>query len=160
MQALHFVIEQIAICPRDPERAKVLLSDMGAVGWVEDHVKAKGKVFGFAGDNEANLSFNYNMFQGSEFEVLEYTAGSNWMAENSRINSVSHLGTHCTDEDLEGWRAFFDERGIKAAQEVETFSHTNQFLIDTKRTYQYVIFDTKEILGVDVKFIVRKEAKG
>ena len=40
------------------------------------------------------------------------------------------------------------------AQEVMTESHTNP-VIAGKRTYNYVIFDTKEILGVDVKFIVR-----
>jgi hypothetical protein len=35
-------------------------------------------------------------------------------------------------------------------------SHTNP-VISGKRWYNYVIFDTKEILGVDLKFIVRKE---
>ena len=47
-----------------------------------------------------------------------------------------------------------DERGIKVAQEVFTKSHTNP-VIAGKRKYNYVIFDTKEILGVDLKFIVR-----
>jgi hypothetical protein len=42
------------------------------------------------------------------------------------------------------------------AQEVLTQSHTNP-VISGKRWYNYVIFDTKDILGVDLKFIVRKE---
>ena len=76
------------------------------------------------------------------------------MKEQSRINSISHLGMHCTADELLNWRDFFDERGIKVAQEVFTKSHTNP-VIAGKRKYNYVIFDTKEILGVDLKFIVR-----
>jgi hypothetical protein len=33
-------------------------------------------------------------------------------------------------------------------------------LIDQKRKYHYVIFDTRAILGTDLKFIVRRENAG
>jgi len=151
---MKFIIEQIAICPKDPSKAKQLLKDMGAVDWSEDRVIAKGKVFDNQSENTADLSFNYDLIQGKEFEVLNYIAGDNWMKEQSRVNSVSHLGMHCTADELLNWRDFFDERGIKVAQEVFTKSHTNP-VIAGKRKYNYVIFDTKEILGVDLKFIVR-----
>ena len=140
---MKFIIEQIAICPKDPSKAKQLLKDMGA-----------GKVFDNQSENTADLSFNYDLIQGKEFEVLNYIAGDNWMKEQSRVNSISHLGMHCTADELLNWRDFFDERGIKVAQEVFTKSHTNP-VIAGKRKYNYVIFDTKEILGVDLKFIVR-----
>lgn len=55
---MKFMIEQIAICPKDPARAKQLLKDLGADEWAEDHVVATGKVFGEDGTNEADLSFN------------------------------------------------------------------------------------------------------
>ena len=151
---MKFIIEQIAICPKDPSKAKQLLKDMGAVNWSEDRVIAKGKVFDNQSENTADLSFNYDLIQGKEFEVLNYISGDNWMKEQSRINSISHLGMHCTADELLNWRDFFDERGIKVAQEVFTKSHTNP-VIAGKRKYNYVIFDTKEILGVDLKFIVR-----
>ena len=151
---MKFIIEQIAICPKDPSKAKQLLKDMGAVDWSEDRVIAKGKVFDNQSENTADLSFNYDLIQGKEFEVLNYIAGDDWMKEQSRVNSVSHLGMHCTADELLNWRDFFDERGIKVAQEVFTESHTNP-VIAGKRKYNYVIFDTKEILGVDLKFIVR-----
>lgn len=158
---MKFTIEQIAICPSDPSAAKDLLRDMGAVEWSEDHVVADGWVFGYPSRNEADLSFNYDLVGGNEFEVLHYTQGPNWMddreAKNDwprRVNSVSHLGMHCTDEELFAWREFFSERGISIAQEVVTESHTNP-VIAGKRNYNYVIFDTKSILGVDLKFIVR-----
>lgn len=156
---MQFFIEQIAINPIDPAAAKKLLSEIGAMAWADDHVVASGYVFGEPGKNEANLSFNYNLGKNDaaplEFEILEYTEGNNWM--NRRPHSVSHLGMHCTAEELLRWREFFHARGIGVAQEVVTESHTNPAIKDSRR-YNYVIFDTADILGVDLKFIVRLPA--
>lgn len=153
---MKFIIEQIAICPAKPAEAKKLLEDMGCGGWVEDVVVAEGEVFGIPGENKANLSFNYDMIAGKEFEVLDYTEGKNWMMFDDRPNTVSHLGMHCSASELSEWRTFFAERGYLVAQEVNTISHTNE-VIKGKRTYNYVIFNTRAVLGVDIKFIVRKD---
>lgn len=152
---MKFFIEQIALCPKNPEKAKKLLTEIGAVDWQNDHVAAEGEVFGIDGANEADLSFNYDMLSNAnELEILNYTDGDNWMNHNCRQNSISHLGMHCSEDELVKWREFFKERNIIVAQEVFTKSHTNPVIKD-KRKYNYVIFDTKEILGVDLKFIVR-----
>lgn len=160
---MKFVIEQIAIVPHNPQAAMRLLTAMGAAEWVTDHVVASGLVDSAPGRNEADLNFNYQMGavtepDGSapalEFEVLNYTSGPNWM--RGRPNSVSHLGMHCSEEDLVKWRAFFKDRGIVVAQEVLTESHSNPHIAG-KRWYNYVIFSTRAILGVDLKFIVRKD---
>jgi hypothetical protein len=157
---MQFFIEQIALCPQNPRLAKQLLSEMGAVEWHEDRVVAGGEVYGKPSANVANLSFNYQLSASEpralEVEVLHYVKGQNWMQEASRHNSISHLGMHCTDEQLVQWRAFFAERQIRVAQEVFTQDHTNP-VIAGKRWYNYVIFNTKAILGVDVKFIVRHD---
>ena len=153
---MKFKIEQVALNPADPKRAIQLLKEMGAEDWARDHVCAKGSVF-FRQDeeNEANLSFNYDMLtEANELEVLEYTKGENWMAYHG--NRVSHLGMHCSEEELDKWKVFFRERDICIAQEVKTHSHTNP-VIKGKRLYHYVIFDTFPILGVDIKFIVRRD---
>lgn len=167
---MKFAIEQIALCPSDPDAAIKLLSDMGLDEWARDHVVAVGRVFGCGGTNEADLAFNYQATNGLpgipgtivkfseikplELEVLHYTKGPNWMEE--RGPSVSHIGMHCTMEELGKWRAFFAQRNIQEVQTVRTLSHTNP-VIAGKRSYNYVIFGTREILGVDVKFIVRIE---
>lgn len=149
----QFKIDQVALYPKDPERAKELLTAMGAGDWAEDVVIAVGDVRGKEGMNKASLSFDYSLLENArELEVLQYKDGPNWM--DNRAPRVSHLGMHCSYDELEEWRAFFHERNIKVAQEVETYSHTNP-VIAGKRWYKYVIFDTYEILGVDVKFIVR-----
>jgi len=152
---MKFTIEQIAICPHNPAAAIELLTALGAGEWAHDHVCASGTVFGEDAENEADLAFNYQLGNAKEFEVLHYTAGDNWMAGLPRTNSVSHLGMHCTAEELAGFKALFAARNIGIVQEVDTLSHTNP-VIDGKRLYHYCIFDTKPILGTDLKFIVRR----
>lgn len=161
---MKFRIEQLAISPADPVKAKELLIAMGFETWVEDHVKAQGEVgYSFNCMNEADLSFNYEAFAGKEFEVLNYTDGPNWLTSakcmqnrsgSSDLSLASHIGMHCTHAELQEWRDFFAARDIRIAQEVFTRSHTNEAIKDTRR-YNYVIFDTRAILGIDVKFIVR-----
>jgi len=153
-----FQIEQVAICPINPQAAIELLAALGALEWARDHVVAFGEVFGIPAANEADLAFNYSMddcAKPMEFEVLNYTEGDNWMSESPRLNSVSHFGMHCTEEELAEYKEFFHGRRINIAQEVDTTSHTNPF-IDGKRLYHYCIFSTKHILGTDLKFIVRR----
>lgn len=156
---MKFFIEQIALCPPNPAAAINLLKQLGLDDWVKDHVVAGGRVYGEPGKNEADLAFNYQNTRPEgkplELEVLHYTTGPNWMA--GRPPMVSHLGMHCTAEELEKFRRRFADMGIRVAQEVFTESHTNPFLLEQKRKYQYVIFDTRDILGTDLKFIVRRE---
>jgi len=156
---MKFFIEQIALCPPNPELARSMLTALGLNEWVHDHVVAGGKVFGEPGKNEADLSFNYQNTRPEgkplELEVLHYTTGPNWVAGRAPI--VSHLGMHCTAEELDKFRRKFADMGVRVAQEVFTESHTNPFLIEQNRKYQYVIFDTRAILGTDLKFIVRRE---
>jgi hypothetical protein len=153
---MKFKIEQVALCPEDPEAAMELLTALGAGDWAKDHVVAQGSVYGAAAaTNEADLAFEYEMLSdANELEVLNYTNGPNWMSRHP--NQVSHLGMHCSAEELEQFRAFFEERGYSIAQEVKTRSHENP-AIAGKRWYNYVIFDTRKTLGVDLKFIVRHD---
>jgi len=163
-----FKIQQVALFPYDAKRAKKLLCDLGLDQWTLDTVKANGQVFGRDAENTAELHFNYQAGNGAdeaagkplELEILDYTEGDNWMEENSSsLDSVSHLGMHCTAAELEQFRSYFAAEGIAVAQEVITQSHTNP-VIDGQRRYNYVIFDTRDIIGVDLKFIVRLTQDG
>lgn len=155
-----FKIEQLAINPRNPETAKMLLQAMGVDEWTEDTVTAGGHVLVSQDEkvdatNTANLSFNYDLFPG-EFEVLEYTKGENWLQEWG-ASLVSHIGMHCTEEELWEWKEFFGRRYIPIVQEVWTMEHSNPAIKDMRK-YHYCIFGTRDVLGCDVKFIVRKNA--
>lgn len=157
---LEFQVEQLALCPPDPVAAMRLLKAMGAGDWAKDHVIATGKVFDsdVVATNSANLAFEYDLIpEGCELELLQYTEGSNWMdLRDVTPHRASHLGMHCSEEQLKNWRIFFGRRRIGIAQEVTTLSHTNPAIKDSRR-YNYVIFNTYPILGIDIKFIVRKE---
>lgn len=176
----HFKIEQIALSIPGAQRAQNFLAKIGLTEWFHDHVVATGRVFevdvfkGQRGDctNEADLRFNYQAGNGTdggagkplELEILDYTKGCNWIHENieyidAHDNQVSHLGMHVTAAELAEWRKFFKEEGIQVAQEVVTDSHTNPNIAGQRR-YNYVIFDTREIIGVDLKFIVRLNQDG
>lgn len=155
---MKFKIEQIAICPPTAKKAIDFLRDIGLEQWVTDRVAAVGTVDGDPAENVANLAFNYDAASPDgrlEFEVLEYTEGANWM--DRRPFSVSHLGMHCTAEELVQWKQKMAEHGVAIAQEVKTQSHTNPAIADSRR-YHYTIFSTRYILGVDLKFIVRLPA--
>lgn len=160
---LKFNIQQIALNIPNPKTAQAFLSKIGLDEWFLDHVVASGIVFDNVGSNEADLRFNYQAGTGAdegaakplELEILDYTTGPNWLDDGARPDEcVSHLGMHVTGEELLKWRAFFQNEGVAVAQEVLTESHTNP-AIAGKRKYNYVIFDTHHIIGVDLKFIVR-----
>ena len=173
MTMMQFKIEQIALAPADPEKAIKLLTKLGLHEWARDIVVARGTVFGKRDEvNVAELAFNYQASREGEMredtgtrdqpkplelEVLSYKAGDNWLKGDCRgTNSVSHIGMHCTMSELTEWKMFFRGEGIGIAQEVNTQSHTNP-AIAGQRWYRYCIFDTVNILGVDLKFIVRLE---
>lgn len=171
IMSLKFKIEQVALYPQNPARAIAFLMAIGLTEWAQDVVVAHGSVYGQPPDfNKAILAFNYQATRGLpaqphgvqdaakplELEVLHYTEGDNWMQR--RGPSVSHLGMHCSQEELVEWRKLLAMHNISVAQEVFTQSHTNP-TIAGQRWYNYVIFDTRDILGVDLKFIVRYNDK-
>lgn len=153
---LKFKIEQVALCPTDPVAARELLTAMGAQDFHLDRVVARGEVMGNTNqENTAELAFEYGMLkEANELEILHYTEGKNWMDWAGPV--VSHFGMHCSEEELDQWKAFFAQRGIPIAQEVRTDSHTNPVIADSRR-YHYCIFHTRPILSVDIKFIVRRD---
>lgn len=161
-KAPRFQIQQIALCPPNPAAAIALLTELGLEDWARDIVTAHGQVYGEdESASQAELNFNYQVGGSDpeankplELEVLHYLHGKNWM--DAHTPRVSHLGMHCTEDELLQFIAIFNLRGIDIAQELYTDTHTNPHIAG-KRTYHYVIFDTYDILGVDLKFIVRHD---
>jgi hypothetical protein len=158
---MKFKVEQIAICvPNKRIGAKKLLNKIGASEeWHSDIVLAQGRVGRVCSvDNSwnvAKLDFNYDFLPGIEFEILEYVEGRNWM-EDEELPAISHFGMHVTEEELLDWKTFFEKNEIPVVQEVHTLSHTNPAIVG-KRNYHYCIFNTRQTLGFDLKFIVRKD---
>jgi len=144
-------IEQVAIYSENPDKLIEALSELGFDEWQEDHVVAKGEVFGEPVVSEATLNFNYQIGP-FEFEILKYDAGDNWIERHKQKSGMSHLGLHV--DDVEPYIEKMAKLGYGIAQQVETQSHSNPN-IKGKRKYKYVIFDTREAIGFDLKVIQR-----
>lgn len=165
----QFKIEQIALYPENSVRARAFLAKLGMSEWFHDDVVARGSVFTEKDcENTAHLAFNYQAGNGSdadaakplELEILDYREGENWMdvmtdsGEVGWPGAVSHLGMHVTEEQLIEFDQVMRDESIEIAQSVVTQSHTNLAIKDSRR-YKYVIYDTRFLIGVDLKFIVR-----
>lgn len=162
-------LDQIAFIARSDEDEALIKKQLRLekANWVKDEVTARGYVRGAPRGslNVAKLQFNYDY--GIEIEILRYIAGPNYadansgtMSEREGIKSCNpcHLGFHLEKGEelpdvLQNW-AF----ACGIIQQVDTIEHTNQFLIDTGRRYRYTIYDTKNLLGIYLKVIERKEA--
>jgi len=148
-------IEQIAFAAKDPQKLIETLTKMGLKDWAHDEVVATGKVFGVPTTNKAELHFNYDF--GFELEILNYIEGRNWHTKRNKANDdifLSHLGLHVEEAEMELIKRVMGIMGIKIAQEVYTDSHTNP-VIKGKREYHYVVFDSKDRIGFDLKLIER-----
>jgi catechol 2,3-dioxygenase-like lactoylglutathione lyase family enzyme len=155
--------EQVAFYVPDMEGAKARYRALGCREWVNDTVTAIGKV-GVKEQREAdttinvaNLAFNYDL--GTELELIQYVAGDNWHEHRGTDLTrpfLSHMSYHV--EDMAGEQNRLERAGFKTIQNVRTISHTNEHLLNIRRKYQYVIFDTRDLLGFDVKLIRRLEA--
>jgi len=153
---MELKIDQIAIAP-DPSRmeeALALLEVLGVKGYVKDQVAATGLVRGEVASNKADLRFNYDFVPGIEFEVLHYVDGKNFVEHHTPC--AAHLGVHVTQEELVDIQATFRSIGIPVLQEVFTTSHSNPAIAGIRR-YHYVIYATRDLLGLDLKFINRLE---
>lgn len=127
--------------------------------WVEDHVWAKGYIRGHGEDchNKAKLLFNYDL--GVEVEILRYTEGANYPDIGGVTSGhLAHVGFHVEKGKSipDAMKDFVFSTSI--IQQVETYRHTNPFLIETGRRYRYTIYDTKPLFGVYMKVIERLES--
>jgi len=149
-------IDQLAFISHSEADTRGIKAQLGLLDaeWTEDVCVASGEVRGVPGVNKARLLFNYDM--GIEVEILQYLEGPNY-ASNLNGGRICHYGIHADSFSVrEGIREVptFDAPII---QRVKTHSHTNPFLLESGRRYQYTIYDTLNTLGVYTKVIERIE---
>lgn len=157
----RFKIEQIALMPVNQARAIELLHDLGMTDWIFDTVSSRGDIRGELDRNVAQLAFNYDSEKPPEFELLSYAEGGHWLASAMRLNGpsiASHLGMHVTWHEWLEFDEVFRKHQISVAQDINTCHHENR-AIRGNRFYRYIIYDTRSILGIDLKFIIRLNAE-
>ncbi len=159
--------DQIAFYVPDMDAAKKAYRALGCTDWTDDIVTAQGKI-GIVKDsrkqvNVAHLAFNYQL--GIELELIQYKAGNNWHQVGGRVDEVNHcshpFASHMSwhTEDIKVERSAFESKGLQVVQDVLTLSHTNPHLVANGRKYRYIIFDSRNLIGFDLKLIQRVEGR-
>jgi hypothetical protein len=151
-----FGIEQIALVNPPGLGLMSVLKILGATHWSEDHVTTRARVWGGpVVEQRAHLAFNYQLIPGKELELIKYESGSNWLDKAQVGAGLSHMGLHV--ENIEEATAKLEDSAhaeVAIAQDAVTIAHTNPAIKDSRR-YRYRIFNTRQWLGFDLKFIQR-----
>jgi hypothetical protein len=155
---MELKIEQIAFHVADVRTTVEAYRELGFDSWVFDTVEASGIIRGRDGSNVAELAFNYDIIPGKELELICYKKGPNWLADHKAFN-LSHMGMHCDADQMFKIRKELDGMRAYPIQEVWTTAHTNP-AIRTSRRYHYLIFDSRKLLGFDLKLIRRIPCEG
>lgn len=155
-------MDQVAYFSDNQFRSNDIKKDLEKLGckkWVVDNVTSINQVFlhgtdgqhNLIGEAEALLQFNYEL--DIELEVLEYLSGPHWhMLDHRYLDGMllkqSHIGIH-----LEADEPFPEHLSWKLVQSTRTIRHTNSYVVERKRTYEYRIFEVSN--DTYVKFIRR-----
>lgn len=154
-------IEQIAFTTATPSvdrdlwRYMLREDQQETTSWIVDNVVGDARVLlpngsWWEGESRAELSFNYDIIPGKEFELLNYTQGENFL--HGKCEGISHLGTHV--EDIDQATTLLVMQGLHLVQEMWTKSHSNK-AIAGKRRYHYRIFGPAHAFGAYIKLIKR-----
>ena len=152
-------VDQIAYFAHSEAQATELKKQLGLAHseWIEDIVE--GDVYlpqqGTEGISRGHLRFCYDY--SIEVEILTYLGGPHWHQGNPDFLRgspfLSHVGVHCE----QGEAPFVMAGNMPLVQQMQTFKHSNPYLIERQRTYNYLIYDTRPLFGHHTKFIYRKE---
>lgn len=145
---------QVAIYTEDADASVAMMRRLGYEDWLYDEAVLIGTMHGIKIETRARMWFNYE-FGAGELEFLTYE-GDNWHEAAGRTGSVPFLSHKSVyTDDVERDKRMMVQLGFRTVQEFETHDHINKYLIDKKQRFRECIFDTRDTLGFDVKFIQR-----
>lgn len=130
-----FLITRIALQPPNAAAARKLLAQLGLTDWFKEASNEFGK-----------------KPETLELEIIDDDKSG--MLTTSRKGMKYSLGMYCTADELEAFSKTLAALNIKTLQEAFIDRHAVPYLLETKRNHQYIIFDTRKVLGINLKFIV------
>lgn len=155
-----YQFHQVAMYTKEPQKAMGYWRSRGHHKWIEDHATLRGYITDpntgvvYQSSVQAEMWFNYTV-QPMELEFLTYHMGTSRhsLAGNDRPSApfISHMSVYVDDimrEILEHEIAF----GYLPYHRFVTTGHSNPGVQNKKRFIE-AIYDTKGLLGYDVKLI-------
>lgn len=158
---------QVAICvPHIANHIDLMknLNDCLGFDMYSDSLRMKGDINGMVADVDLLLSFNHDLFDNTELEYITSANMTHWHHDLARNNGykpfLSHFGAYLDEEEFDSVVADLVERGYKMIQNTESYNHSNKRAGDedeSSRHYNDVIFDTRLIMGFNIKLTKRVE---
>jgi hypothetical protein len=140
-------IDQIAYYAHNEEQRLGLMGELGLADaeWVMDEVEGLVDVFRIGQDSslEVKSTATTGVCYKSEIELEIFTwhEGPHWHeGRNEFIDGVpflSHVGVHMEAHELA------PHHPGKLIQAMKTSTHTNDYIVSRKRTYEYEIYDLR-----------------
>lgn len=165
-------MDQIAFYCNTEKAEKIIKATFGLTDetrWTKDNVISENRIYPQHGKPYTcraigHLQFNYDL--GVELEILNYSEGSSWhnhlptkiALRGGFTPFISHIGIHLNyDEDFPNEDFISESRCWRLVQHTITFQHTNPYLLEKKRKYEYRIYES--VPGTYIKYIKRIEPK-
>lgn len=161
-----FVFDQIAVRSINIDNDVSFLQGQGHSDWVRDRVHAVhlygAPAFNLGEEFEVSLAFNYDVFRGQEFEIIQLHSGRTAQLREhvSGPGGISHFGYHienqgepeAEDSLTRELRRLRNDHKLDVVQVSQTISHTG-----TKTRYRYA-FAFFAPIGAPIKIIQRLNA--
>lgn len=152
-------ISQIAIYVPDVNFFSNKVKEKFNIDFYKDNLKMDGEFLNGEFKNiPLELAFFHGLIQGCELEFINSESCDHWHQEIisncDGVPFLSHLGVYCSsysefDDFLEKFKSF------EVLQHSKSKDHSNKRPDGTERHYEDVIFNTRSILGFNIKFTVR-----
>lgn len=131
-----------------------------------DHLTMTGQMRRqIAIDIPLDLSFDHEMMDGVEIEYISSTSAEHWHQEIIKTNGnqpfLSHLGVYCEKDEMNSIMLIMAGLFVPILQRTLSSNHTNKRAGDdlfSSRSYLDVIFDTRALVGFNVKLSCKAPA--
>lgn len=150
--SLKYQWHQVAIFTADINRSVFQYRRLGFQNWIEDRAELKGFLWGAPVVTQAHMMFGYGVMP-MELEFLSYRGPNRHLSEG-RTGAppfISHMSAY-VDDVKQTCMDLLHDSGKTPYHRFITQNHTNPNVVGKKRFIE-AIYDTREDLGYDLKFI-------
>ena len=148
---------QVAVYHIRPDTAVHEWAGMGYSNWVSDVATLIGTEWGHRSEKVGEMWFNYDILP-MELEYVHYSTTTRHSGDGrtGHIPFISHMSTYVEDVD-DTVKRISEEHDVEPYHKFQTSGHLNPSVKERGLTFREAIYDTRHLLGFDIKLIQRIE---